>query len=161
VFSKFLLENIMLRVIGGILAASLAAPYAASFFIYGLIALVGASTSTNLLFGAPAYFDGFLDLFKFLVIGTLGAMMFGLPIILGVSIVAFVLHIFALHTKRSVIASGSVIGCVSLTLLFVEEQSDAWIFPIAGLLSGAICGWIYWRIAIRQTPKAPHAIDPA
>jgi len=161
VFSEFQLENIMLRITGGILAASLAAPYVASFFITILMALAGASTGTSLLFGAPSSPGGLLDLFKFLVIGTFGAMMFGLPILLGASIVAFVLHAFALHTKRPAVASGGGIGCVSLTLLFVQERSDAWIFPLAGLVSGAICGWIYWRIAIRQTPDPSHAIDPA
>ena len=151
----------MLRMMGAILAASLAVPYAASFFIYALIALVGACTDTNLLLGAPSYLDGFLDLLKFLVIGTFGAMMFGVPIILGASLVACALHVFALHTKRYVIASGSGLGCVSLTLLFVQERSDAWIYPMAGLISGAICGWVYWRIAIGRTPDGPHAIDPA
>jgi hypothetical protein len=160
-FSNFPLENIMLRTVGAILAASLAAPYVASLLIHVLTALVGASTETSLLLAAPSYFDGFLDLLKFLVIGTFGAMMFGVPIILGASLVACALHVFALHTKRYVIASGSGLGCVSLTLLFVQERSDPWIYPMAGLLSGAICGWVYWRIAIGRTPDGPHAIDPA
>jgi hypothetical protein len=27
------------------------------------------------------------------------------------------------------------------------------------LLSGALCGWIYWRIAIRRTPENARAIE--
>jgi hypothetical protein len=149
------LENIMLRTIGGILTASLAAPYLASFFIFVLMAVFSGSTDTEVVFGMPSHLDRFLDLLKFLIIGTFGAMMFGLPIIFGAGVLAYLLHLFALNAKRHAIASGSGIGCVSLALLFGRDPNGIWIFLLSGLSSGAICGWIYWRIALRGQTEQP------
>lgn len=144
----------MLRTIGGVLAASLAAPYLASFFIFVLMALLGGSRDANLLFGAPSFADSLLDFLKFLVIGTLGLGMFGLPILFAAGILAFLLHAFALRSKYYAIASGGILGCLSLALLFGGDRDDDRIFFLSGMLAGAICGWIYWRIAITNRARS-------
>jgi len=47
-------------------------------------------------------------------------------------------------------------------LMGVEvSRNDISRIRIVGLSIGAICGWIYWRIAIKQTPDEARAIDPA
>lgn len=139
----------MLRTIGGVLAASLAAPYLASFFIFYLMVLFGASSGADIVFGAPSLFDEFTDSLKFLVIGTLGLTVFGLPVLFAAGALAFLLNALALHAKHHAVLGGAILGGLSLTLLFGAEPDDLRVFPLAGLLSGAICGWSYWRIALR------------
>ncbi|UVF19894.1 hypothetical protein HPT29_001715 [Microvirga terrae] len=43
---------------------------------------------------------------------------------------------------------------------FPRGLNDQRFFP-AATFAGALCGWVYWRIAITQTPDRPHAIDAA
>ncbi|MCB5174590.1 hypothetical protein [Microvirga lenta] len=145
----------MLRIMGGLIAASLAAPYLASFFIFTFMILFGGSSGADFTFGAPSLVDDFLDFFKFLMIGNFGAAMFGLPILFAAGILAFLLHSLALGSKHHAILSGGSLGCSSLTLLFVADPADWRVFPLAGLLAGSICGWIYWRIAMRNRVSQP------
>ncbi|GEO16199.1 hypothetical protein MAE02_38950 [Microvirga aerophila] len=155
-FSDLSLENIMLRIVGGVFAASLAAPYLASLFIFVLIPVFGASTGANLVLGPLPHIEELLDLLKFLVIGTLGTAIFGLPILIAAASLAFLLHILDLRSKLHAIASGGGLGCLAVVLLFVRDRDDVWVFPLAGALSGAICGWIYWRIAYSGTRSHPQ-----
>jgi hypothetical protein len=59
------------------------------------------------------------------------------------------------------IAAGVVIGGVFNVLIppliFGSGEQTLSIFAFYGCL-GAICGWIYWRIAIRQTPDSARPI---
>jgi hypothetical protein len=55
---------------------------------------------------------------------------------------------------------GAVLG-LKLGLNFFDSPVNAWITIFTYAAAGLICGWIYWRIAIRQTPEKAHAIDPA
>jgi hypothetical protein len=138
----------MVRTIWALLAATIAAPYLVAFFFFLFEAPFGDSREIN----EP------LDFLKVLVIGSFGLGIFGLPTLLLAGVVAFILNLLGCHSRWHAIVSaavlGGVLGCGFLALFFIESHEfieldeDLWMFPLAGLLSGAICGWIYRMIAI-------------
>jgi small-conductance mechanosensitive channel len=141
----------MLRAIGGLFAASLVAPYLASFLITLFLAIFDHVSRNDALLARPSPVDELLGVLNVPFLGTIGLAMFGLPILLVAAIVALALDIFGLRSKRHSVIGGGGLGGLFLGLLF----SGSWIPLVAGLLTGAVCGWIYWRIALhRPSPSA-------
>lgn len=76
---------------------------------------------------------------------------FGIPFLLLTSLYAYVLNALGYLSKRGCILAGSAFGlCLSSTLLLgmSEPLNDNILILASASLSGAICGWIYWRVAI-------------
>ncbi|MCG7394642.1 hypothetical protein MHY87_17190 [Microvirga sp. ACRRW] len=130
----------MTRQILGILAASVAAPY-----------LGAVSLGISIALSAPAMpsLDGIAKFFIGIAfIGTFGLVLYGLPV-LGVAIIA-ALILYALDA-RSIMAAAipaSIIGAC-FGILLTAPNFDDWPLIPGCFISGFICGWIYWRIALQ------------
>ena len=144
---------IVRRHILGVVAATVAAPY--------LVFLPGASSA--LINGS---YD--LDFFSFGIRVATGALMyFGIPVLILAGICAAILHRLKFQTRGWCMLGGAVVGLVFLGILEllpgIDLDTSFWSLVGASLhflLSGAACGWIYWRIVIGRTPEGSHAIDP-
>lgn len=137
-----------------ILAATLAGPYLVGFFLVVLFTL------TDLAGGRPIHPA---DLFGFIVIGSFGLALFGIPLLILASVCAVLLHAFRSQALWTPVLTGAGIGACFLAVAFssLNRSQDRMIVSASGALTGALCGWIYWRIALRgQTPKT-RAIDAA
>ncbi|WP_414472704.1 hypothetical protein [Microvirga sp. M2] len=136
----------MRRHILGVLTATTAAPYLVLF----LWSLFGLLSGDQVGMKEP------LDLLKVIPLGTLGVGMFGIPLLILASLCAMAVNVVRRPTWR-----GSVLGGITLSLGFTAAHSaDDGVsvpFLMSGALSGAISGWIYWRIAMRprQTVEPP------
>jgi hypothetical protein len=150
----------MKRQILGILAASIAASYLAPFLM-----LLFDSIST------PTGIPERAAILNACLFGLFAIMVFGLPLLLIGSLIAVLLHRFAIHSKWSLILGGAVLGLcltfavepVSLSMLIflLREEPGSRHFFLAAILAGTLYGWIYWVIAIRRTPDDACAIDAA
>ena len=131
----------MHRHILGVVAATLVAPY--------LILLPTLSMSTwsgdfaSLLFGIQV------------AIGLL--MFFGIPTLILAGICAAILYRLKLQTRVWCMVGGAGVGLVFLGIMgsLPGTNWDTSFWPLLGLilhflLSGAACGWIYWRIALKN-----------
>jgi hypothetical protein len=144
----------MRRHILGVLSATLAAPYLV-VFLWHLFAL---------LFGDEVGIREPFDLIKAIPMGTIALFLFGLPLLTLAIICAAFVNAFDSSSWHGSVLWGFILGLGFMIALFVrslEYSFQVTAFLVSGSISGAICGWIYWRIAIRQTPERPHAIDPA
>jgi hypothetical protein len=141
----------MKRHVLGVLAATIAAPYLAALF-------VTVATVTLVAVKSPNRFDP-LDLFQFVFHGTEAFLFLGAPVLLLSSFYAFLLHAFECRSRRGPIIGGAVLG-LSFALVFAPARLtvESVFLLCTGLFPGAICGWIYWRIAIRQTPDNARPI---
>jgi hypothetical protein len=146
----------MKRHIWGIIAATAAAPYIAGLLIGFYVELVDVVRH-----GEPLELPSLL---KFLPISTVVLTVAGIPILILSALCAALLNAAEWRTRRASIVAGSLTGFCFIALLTSSPANlgDEWLYALAiGAPPGAICGWIYWRIAIRQTPEKAHAIDPA
>jgi hypothetical protein len=146
----------MKRHIWGIIAATAAAPY-----IAGLLIGFYAEVVDVVRHGEPLDLPALL---KFLPISTVALVVLGVPILIVSALCAALLNAAEWHTRWTSITAGSLAGFCFIALLASSPANfgDEWLYALAiGAPPGAICGWIYWRIAIRQTPEKAHAIDPA
>ncbi len=136
----------MKRQISGILAASAAAPYLGTlaFLIQGVF---GSSHSSHSLY-APDVIEGFVLVLTF---GTLGLLIYGLPLILSSSIAALILHALKAEKPALPICLGSLAGLGFGVFLTAPYIQDEWPLLLGCFTSGVICGWIYWRVAVRQS----------
>lgn len=96
-----------------------------------------------------------LDLLKVIPFGTIGLMIFGIPLLILASLCAMVANSVRRPTWRGPVLGGMILGVGSMVALFADDREFI-PFLMAGALSGAICGWIYWAIAIR--PRQTSAI---
>lgn len=136
----------------GILAANLAAPYLTALFM----------ALFDLLFSDAVWMKEPLDLLKSGVIGTFGLILFGLPLLLISAVLALALQGLSCSSRWHAMVSAGVLGFVFMTVVLISEGlHESWSYLVAGGCSGAICGWIYWRIAIRRTPDSGHDINAA
>lgn len=129
----------------GILAATVAAPYLVVFLwsLYGLLS--GESVGLK----EP------LDLLKTIPLGTGALLMFGIPLLILAGICAALVHIVEQPTWRGPVLGGATLGLGFVAAIFgrsVEPDADTVAMLASGLCSGAICGWIYWAIALRRQP---------
>ncbi|WP_414472701.1 hypothetical protein [Microvirga sp. M2] len=148
----------MRRQIIGLLVASAMAPYAMVFIVLGLEPVLQIDLLSIELTGP-------LDLYKFVLLATVVAASLGPLIALLAGLVVWGLNALGWKTPWVIVLSGSLFGlCVNgalfggLALSSAPQLAAYACYVAAGTLAGAICGWIYWRIAIRRTPEAGHAI---
>jgi hypothetical protein len=144
----------MKRQITGILAASAAVPYLGTLFLL-LHGVFGSSRSPHSLY-AGDFSESLVLLLSF---GTLGLLIYGLPLILAFSIAALISHAFKAGKPALPIFLGSLIGWCLGTFLSTSNIRDEWPLLLGCFISGTIGGWIYWRIAIKPTPEAARAIN--
>ena len=145
----------MLRRFWGLVAATAAAPFLTSLFM-GLH-LLGAH-------GIRSFDDAVGFVAAVLFLGTAGLVIYSLPIAITASLLSAFASGMDLTDRIVAMATGAALGatfCLGIDLAAGSEQfgSEFWQNLISMTPSGAICGWIYWRIAIRRTPGNGHAID--
>jgi hypothetical protein len=133
------------RQLAALLAASAAAPYLTSLFL-----------SLHLLNSHGITSVG--DAFEFVA----GLVIYGIPITLAASIFGTILIAMGLYHRITAIIFGAALGGafqLGLTTLTDPGRrgNDFWPYLISMTFSGAICGWIYWRIATGGRTKAPLA----
>ncbi|WP_112661860.1 hypothetical protein [Microvirga flavescens] len=140
----------MKRQITGIIAASAAAPYLGtlSLLIHGVF---DSSHSPHSLH-AEDFIESFVLVLSF---GTLGLLIYGLPLLLAFSIAALILDVLKAEKPSLPICLGSLIGLCFGAFLMASSIQDEWPLLLVCLVSGTICGGIYWLIAYGGSPKAP------
>ena len=137
----------MQRHILGVVTATIAAPYLVSLVDYLL----------TLMINGPKSFTGLIDS---ILLGSNGLLLFGVPTLVLASICAAILHRLKLRTRGWCMLGGAGVGLGSLGIMVLSVGIDIGIpWLLLMLLSGALCGWIYWRIAIARTPEGSRAID--
>jgi hypothetical protein len=141
----------VLRQIVGLLAASAMAPYVTIFIVLGLEPVFQIDL-LSIELASP------LDLFKFVLLASVVAISFGPVIALLASLVALGLNALRWQARWIIVTSGSLFGlCINgavfsgLALSSTPQLARYGCFVAAGALAGAICGWLYWRIALRRT----------
>jgi hypothetical protein len=139
----------MKRRILGILAASAVAPYlgAASF----LVSMALKDPSLPTIESAAEFFTGIM------MFGTAGLIIYGIPVLAFVAIAALVLHALDAHSPLIITAIASLVG-LCFGLFLTSPDFHEWSVIPSAFISAAICGWIYWRIALRQTPDGNRPI---
>jgi hypothetical protein len=137
----------MKRRLQATLAACAAAPYLTALFMLII----------DLLLSSEPEVENPLGFLIAIPIGTFGLLYFGLPLLCVGSLLAFSLHVLKWEAWWPHILSGAVLGsCFGgwvLSEIFVRFPS----LIVTGGLAGALCGWIYWRIATGGRTKAPLA----
>jgi hypothetical protein len=139
----------MKRHVWGVLAATLVAPY-----LVGL--MMGLFVEFDDMVNHGESFD-VLELLDFLFISTGVLIIAGVPLLIVASFWIALLDLCKCRTKLGPILAGIITGVCSVTVLVSGRPitGEFWVLALAtSSLSGAICGWIYWRIAIRQTPDS-------
>lgn len=121
----------------GVLAATLAAPYLVLF----LWSVSGLVSGDHVGLTEP------LDLLKVIPLGTVGLILFGLPLLILASLCALAVNAVRRPTWRGPALGGAILGLGFTAVLFADSR-DGIAFMTSGALSGALCGWIYGRIAI-------------
>jgi hypothetical protein len=141
---------IVLRHILGVVAATVAAPY--------LVMLIEYLFNNNT--------RGLTGLWSGIQAGTMGLVVFGLPTLILAGICAAILHRLKLQARSWCMLGGAGVGLSfhGLIQLLPGTTMNIGFWPLlfvllVNLLSGALCGWIYWRIAIRRTPDNARAIE--
>lgn len=127
----------------GVLAATLAAPYLV-LFLWSLFGLVS---------GDQIGMEEPLDLLKVLPLGTFGLGLFGIPLLILASLCAVAVNAVKRPTWRGPVLGGAILG-LGFTAVLFDGDREFIPFLVSGALSGALCGWIYWRIAVRPRPAA-------
>lgn len=80
------------------------------------------------------------------------------PLSIIMVLMGLVLH---RHSRKDCIVGGILTGLgFHLSFSVILGLQDACVFA-TGAPIGAICGWVYWRIAIGRTPSNGHAIEAA
>jgi len=138
------------RQIKGIVAATLAAPYVASLLM-ALRIVISEQRSPDALFTERFYDD-------IALLGTVGLFYSALPTLFLSLIAAAILNMLKLRSALSSLLIGLVVGLTFGAFFSASSFRDNIHLMLIFAVSGAICGWIYWLIAIRRTPEAPHAI---
>lgn len=129
----------MRRRILGVLAATASAPYlgAASFLISEEL----KDPNLPSIESAAEFFAGIV------MFGTAGLIIYGIPVLAVVAIAALVLHVLDADSLFVITAIASLIGlCFGLFLTAPDFRE--WPIAPSAFISAAICGWIYWRIAM-------------
>ena len=139
----------MLRHILGVVAATVAAPYLIVIFAEFPF---DKTDSSGLLFGIN--------------VATGALMFFGIPTLILAGICAAILHRLKLQTRGWCMLGGAGVGLgfLGLIQLLPGTTMNIGFWPLVlvvleTLLPGALCGWIYWRIALgpraHETARAP------
>ncbi|WP_112661858.1 hypothetical protein [Microvirga flavescens] len=137
----------MKRQVLGVLAATIAAPYLFSFLwiLFGFIA------------GDRPIMKEPLDLIKAIPMGTMALIVFGIPLLILASLCATAVNAIERPTWRGPMLGGTIFGLgfiFALSMGAVAYNKELIALQLSGTCSGAICGWIYWRIAMhRHSPS--------
>jgi hypothetical protein len=132
--------------------ATVAAPYLVTLPGFSLSMINGSYGLTDFLFG--------------IWVATGALMFFGIPVLILAGICAAILHRLKLQTRGWCMLGGAGVGLgfLGLIQLLPGTTMNIGFWPLVlvvleTLLPGALCGWIYWRIAIGRTPEGPRAIE--
>jgi hypothetical protein len=131
----------MVRTVGALLAATLAGPY--------IFLLLSGMMNFVLKPAIPSLETSILALPMLMFMGTIGLILFGVPaLLLGAAMLGLSWKM-GFYSRRYAVCAGAIIASGLAALhLDSEFQSEIVQSLILGALSGAICGWIYWRIAL-------------
>ncbi len=149
----------MRRKILGVVAATIAAPYLVLAFYYvgDVLLRSGGGLRRDDLFGVRKILPLGLDFLLYL----------GGPLVAAAGLLAFVLERFGLRHRAVFIAAGALLGAafVATTSPSHAGAPESWSWGPVRMIApfaGAICGFIYWRIGVRETPSLSAAtrLDP-
>lgn len=135
----------MTRNVRGVLAAVVAAPYITVLLMF-IGSLIAGDAKLDELPAVP-------------LMGSAGLLFLGIPLLSVSAILAAAIQ----HTGRYAclisIMSGILTGSGFMLFMYREvlQSFQAQLILICGALAGGICGWIYWRIAVRSKDPAPRA----
>jgi len=152
----------MTRRLIALVAASASAPYLTSFFLNG----------HHLMILKPESMADAIEslLTNTLVLGSAALVIYGPSVFISAGILAGFLSIVGLEARTPAISLGAALGaCFGLYLFLWDDaytvvwdgtdmSSHLWPTLRSFIPSSAICGFIFWRIAIKRTPETPHAI---
>jgi len=133
----------------GVIAATLAAPY------IGAVIFCAFIEGKLILEGKPITFlsvrDGIINLenitWEIYFLGTFGLLKYGITIFIVSLAAALIMGGRAVKAPAFVISAYTFIGfCFGSHILASFAQTPWWLLP-SFMITGAICGWIYWRIA--------------
>src|SRR5215208_135097 len=130
------LEKRMDRQIKGVVAATLAAPYVASFLMSLQIIIVENQNPRVLL--TEKFYDDVA------VLGTIGLFYSALPTLFLSLAAAALLNRLELRSARSSLLIGSVVGSTFGAFFSASSFKHNAHLMLIFAVSGAICGWIYW-----------------
>jgi hypothetical protein len=130
----------MARHIAALILSATAAAYLGAFFLLLSALLAQNSLSEVRSFQGLYSFIGII-----LYFGTFSLLIYGLPILLFACVAAFIITKLRMRSLTFVMAAGSLIG-FGFGLYFNRPDFLAFIPGLT--FSGAICGLIYWRVAI-------------
>ncbi|SCY18774.1 hypothetical protein [Microvirga guangxiensis] len=136
------------RQIKGIVGATLAAPYIATI----LLALPPIILENPLRLFEIGFYESVLAL------GTIGLFWSIVPTLILSLLVAGVLNLQRLRSPMASALAGLAIGLCFGTFFSSSNFDSNWHVMLTFCISGAICGWIYWRIAVRG--RSPDPADP-
>jgi Na+-translocating ferredoxin:NAD+ oxidoreductase RnfD subunit len=72
---------------------------------------------------------------------------FGLPLICAATVLAIALHLCGREARWHIMLAAGLLGSFFIVLIPGVTVENIPLL-LGGSISGAICGWIYWRIAI-------------
>lgn len=143
----------MRRHILGALAATVAASYLVAFLVDFDTPIVVSRANNKPL--DP------LDLLGFIDLGTELLEAYGIPLLILASLCVALLYALGYRTKESSMLIGAILGSCFVTVVILPQTADELLDGlVGGFLSGAICGWIYWLIAIRGQANGAAATQP-
>jgi hypothetical protein len=144
----------MKRRILGILAATFAAPCLIMLWVQLFDIFFGLKYEHS---NDPTLFDVIL---KVIVVGAIVYLLFGIPLLLLSSLLAWLLHVSGSTTRLPAVAAGALLGeLFAAFFATMNNKSDDASLWLAFAGCGALCGWIYWRIALRGQAAGTHAMD--
>lgn len=131
------------RHVKGVLAASLAAPFLGSLSI----ALADPPLERGL--SSAIYIT--LETGAFILFAN------GLLLVLLFALLAALVNAAGQFRKPMALLCGAALGLGLTSLLFATDRPGVQTLLPGAALSGALCGWIYWRIAFHSTPRTATA----
>src|SRR4051794_32027147 len=135
------------RQIGALSVATVVSPFLVAFPI----------TLSALVSGDSVGIHEPLDLLKSVPLGVAGLTMFGAPTFILAALLAWLLDTCGCRSPWPFTASGAGLGALFVGWIFFEPAKllfEQAIVMASGAVSGAICGWIYWCIALRGREDA-------
>lgn len=133
----------MKRAAFGLLAVNVTAAYLTAFLV--------------LLYSpGPFTVERPLDFLKFIPFGTAIILNFWLPLFTASTLLVLLLGAAGAKASWFYASGGAVLGIGFAVAVDEGVFFGTWGPRLIGLATGAICGWIYWRIAFRST-KTPGA----
>lgn len=134
----------MLRRIGDMLVAALAAP----LLWTALMALLGLAVDSRTVLNE-------LTVENILAVAVWGTLGFGPSLLLTAFIAIAGLRLAGFRSCPAFLVAGAFMGTIWVAIIG-DVQDSKWF--ATGALAGAICGFLYWRIALRGETRDPKPI---